>query len=180
MTIIELLLVGIGLGMDACSIAVCKGLCMKVMNWNKAFIIALYFATFQLIMPLIGYYLGNNIGDHIKKYGHIIAFILLVLLGINMLKEALSKDDYHLDDDVSFKKMLMPSIATSIDALTVGTTFSLLDVNILNAVIIIFIVTFILSFLGTKVGQLFKERYRSKASIVGGVILIIMGIKMLI
>ncbi len=179
MNLIELLLIGIGLGMDACSLAVCKGLAMHQMNWRKAFIIASYFATFQLLMPIIGYYLSSGL-DYIKKYDNFVAFFFLVILGIGMIKESFEESDKSIDDDVSFKKMLLPSIATSIDALTVGITFSLLEVPLFPAVIIIFIITFILSLLGTRLGQLFGERYRSKASFVGGCVLIIMGLKLLL
>ncbi len=180
MTFIQLVLIGIGLGMDACSMAVCKGLCMNKMNWFKAFIIACYFASFQLVMPIIGYFLGNSFGDDIRRYDHLISFILLIILGFNMIKESFNKIDHSIDDDVSFKRMIIPSIATSIDALTVGVTFSLFNVNLLLAVVIIFVVTFILSILGTKIGQLFGERYRGKAQFVGGLVLILMGINILL
>ena len=109
------------------------------MNWRKAFIIASYFATFQLLMPIIGYYLSSGL-DYIKKYDNFVAFFFLVILGIGMIKESFEESDKSIDDDVSFKKMLLPSIATSIDALTVGITFSLLEVPLFPAVIIIFII----------------------------------------
>lgn len=178
MTIIELIFIGVGLGMDACSVAICKGLCMQKMSWYKAFAIALYFATFQLLMPLIGYYFGGCLGDEIKVYNHIIACVLLLLLGVNMIKEAYTSDDSNIDDSISFRHMIIPSIATSIDALTVGMTFSLLDINIFFSGIIIFIITFILSIIGTRIGQLFGEKYKRKAQILGGVILLILGIHM--
>lgn len=179
MTIIELIFIGIGLGMDACSVAICKGLSMQKMSWYKAFIIALYFATFQLLMPLIGYCFGDCLGEQVKVYNHIIACVLLLLLGINMIKEAYTNDDDNIDDSISFKNMIVPAIATSIDALTVGMTFSLLDINIILAGIIIFIVTFLLSIIGTRVGQLFGEKYKQKAQILGGIILLALGIHML-
>lgn len=165
--------------MDACSVAICKGLCMNKSNWNKAFTIGIYFATFQFIMPMIGYCFGNEFGNNIKLYSHLIAFVLLFLLGINMLKESFSNDD-EFDDDVSFKAMIVPSIATSIDALSVGITFSLLDIDIITPCISIFIITFILSVLGTKVGQLFGNKYKCKSQMLGGIILIFISIKMLI
>ena len=179
MEYIELLFVSIGLGMDACAMAVCKGLCMNKMNWCKAFIIAMYFATFQLFMPIIGYYMGSYL-TYVKQYDHIIAFILLTLLGIGMIKESFNTLDHTFDDDVSFKKMFLPSLATSIDALTVGITFSLLDVSLYPAVIIIFVVTFLLSILGTRLGQICGAKYHAKAELVGGIVLIIMGLKLLL
>ena len=180
MNYIELIIIGIGLGMDACSMAVCKGLSMTKMSWNKAVIISLYFGIFQFIMPVIGFILANSFGSSIQRFDHIIAFILLCILGFNMIKEASNSIDSSIDDDVSFKKMIIPSIATSIDALTVGVTFSLFNVNILFAGIIILVITFVLSLIGVKIGHLFGEKYRSKAQIIGGLTLIIMGFNMLI
>lgn len=179
MSIVELILISIGLGMDACSVAICKGLCMDKRNYNKAVIIGIYFAIFQFIMPLIGYYFGNIFGNNLKVYSHLISFILLFLLGISMIKESFNKNDDSYNDDVNFKAMLMPSIATSIDALSVGITFSLLNINIISSCVIIFIITFILSFMGTIVGQIFGIKYKDKSQIFGGFILIIMGLKML-
>lgn len=178
MNIIELIILSIGLGMDACSVAICKGLSMQKVSIYKSIIIAIWFATFQLIMPIIGFYFGNIFGNNIKLYSHLIAFILLVLLGINMIKE--SNNSESLDDSVSFKSMLLPSIATSIDALTIGITFSLLNINILKSSIVIFIITFILSFVGVIVGYIFESKFKDKSQIIGGAILIILGIKMII
>lgn len=180
MTLFELIILSIGLAMDASSVAICKGLCMNKLSIKKSVIIGLYFATFQLLMPLIGYYFGNIFSDSIKTYSHLVAFILLVLLGISMLREAFNKKDESLDDDVSFKSMIIPSVATSIDALSVGITFSLLDIKILSSCIIIFIITFILSVLGTLIGTIFGIKYKNKAQILGGIILICMGIKMIL
>lgn len=178
MNILELLFISIGLGMDACSVAICKGLSMNKMALKKAIIISIWFSTFQLIMPIIGYYFGSYLGN-IKIYSHMIAFILLIILGINMIKESFNEEN-ELNDDVSFKQMIIPSIATSIDALTVGVTFSLLDVNIFVSSIIIFIITFILSMIGVKIGNIFGDKYKSKAQILGGLILIIIGLKIII
>ena len=179
MTIIELIIISIGLGMDACSVSICKGLCMSKFNIYKAIVISMWFATFQLLMPIIGYYFGNTFGSNIKTYSHLIAFILLIILGINMIKESNEKD-LSINDDVSVTSMIIPSVATSIDALSVGVTFSLLDINIFSSSIIIFIITFILSFIGVKIGEIFGSRYKSKAQVLGGIILIFMGIKMFI
>lgn len=179
MKLFELLLISIGLSMDASSVAVAKGLCMKYMSWYKAIIIGMWFATFQLLMPIIGYNFSKILGNNIKIYSHIIALVLLVLLGINMIREA--RDEYNdISDDISFKSMIIPSVATSIDALTVGITFSLLDVNIYISSIIIFITTFILSIISVRIGNIFGIKYKSRAQIVGGIILIIMGIKMVL
>ncbi len=179
MNILELIIISISLGMDACSVAISKGLCMKYFSLYKAIIISSWFAIFQLIMPIIGYLFGSYLGNNIKVYSHFIACILLVILGISMIRE--SKSEYKdIDDDVSFKAMILPSIATSIDALTIGVTFSLLDVNIYLSSIIIFIITFILSIIGVKIGNIFGIKYKNKSQILGGVILIILGIKMII
>lgn len=180
MSTIELILIGIGLGMDACSVAICKGLSMNKKNYKKAIIISLYFSTFQFIMPIIGYNFGYIFGNSLKIYSHLIAFILLFLLGINMIKESFNKDDDSFDDDVCFKVMLIPSIATSIDALSIGITFSLLDINIFISCLLIFIITFILSFIGTIIGQIFGIKYKNKSLILGGLILVFMGLKILI
>lgn len=179
MTIIELVFIGIGLGMDACSVAICKGLSMKKMSIKKALIIGGYFAIFQLIMPIIGFNFGNLLGKNIRIYSDIIAFFLLIILGINMIKESYEKEEDY-NDDVSFKEMIIPAIATSIDALTVGITFSLLNINIITSGVLIFVITFILSFLGTLLGQLFGEKYKKKAQIMGGLILILIGVKIFI
>lgn len=178
MNIFELLIISIGLGMDACSVSISKGLCMNTYSLKKGIIISLWFATFQLIMPLIGYYFGNIFGSNIKMYSHLIAAILLIILGINMIKE--SNEEISITDDISFSSMIIPSIATSIDALSVGITFSLLDINIFSSSIIIFIITFILSLIGSKVGNIFGNKYKNKSQVIGGLILIIMGIKMFI
>ena len=176
MTLLELIFISIGLGMDACSVSISKGICMSKYSIYKGIIIGLWFATFQLIMPLIGYYFGNIFGSNIKVYSHLIACILLVLLGINMI---ISKEDINVDDDISVGSMILPSIATSIDALSIGITFSLLDNNIYTSVIVIFIITFILSLLGTKVGNIFNK-HSNKSQLIGGIILIVMGINMII
>ena len=179
MNIFELIIISISLGMDACSIAICKGLSMKYYSLYKAIIIASWFAIFQLIMPIIGYLFGSYLGNNIKVYSHLITCILLVLLGISMLKD-INSNDNDIDDDISFKSMILPSIATSIDALCIGITYSLLDINIYLSSIIIFIITFILSFIGVKIGNIFGIKYKNKSKILGGIILIILGIKMII
>ena len=180
MSIIELIIISIGLGMDACSVAICKGLCMNKRSYKNALIIGFYFALFQFIMPLIGFSIGNRYGNNLKLYSHFISFILLLLLGLNMIKESFNKDENDFNDSVSFKSMIIPSIATSIDALSIGITFSLLDINIITSSILIFIITFILSFLGTIIGQIFGIKYKKFSQLLGGFILIFMGLKMLL
>jgi len=179
MNIIEIIFIGVGLASDACSVSICKGLCMNKLSIYKMIIISLWFSIFQFIMPLIGYYFGNYIGSNIKVYSHIICFILLVLLGINMIRESNSIEN-DITDSISIKEMFILSIVTSIDALSVGITFSLLSLNIFISCLIIFIVTFILSCIGIKVGYKFGSKYKSKAQIIGGLILVIIGIKFII
>lgn len=177
MGIIEILLTSVGLAMDAFAVAVCKGLAMKKMSWKKGIIVGLYFGIFQAIMPVIGYFLGIKFESFIVNIDHWIALILLAGIGINMIKEALSKEPEENDDNVDFKTMFILAIATSIDALAVGITFACLKVNITVPVILIGITTFILSTIGVKVGNKFGDKYKSKAELLGGGILILIGIK---
>ncbi len=181
MGVLAIIMIAIGLAMDAFSVAICKGLSMKKFDMKKALIIGSYFGIFQGIMPVIGFLLGSSFSTIIEKYDHWIAFALLVLIGINMIREAFGKeDDESTNDSVDFKSMIWLAIATSIDALTVGITFSFLNVNILFAALMIGVITFILSVLGVLIGNKFGSKYEKKAQIVGGIILILMGIKILI
>ena len=180
MGFIELIILSIGLAMDAFAVAICKGLSMSKMNWKKASIIGLYFGGFQALMPLIGYLLGINFQEKITSIDHWIAFILLGVIGINMLKEAISKDSEKQNDSIKFKDMLILAVATSIDALAVGITFAFLKVNILLAISLIGIITFIISVFGVKIGNLFGDKYEKKAEFAGGIILILLGIKILL
>lgn len=180
MGIIELLLISIGLGMDALAVAVCKGISMKEMNWKKAIIIGLYFGEFQGLMPLLGFLLGKSFENIVVSVDHWIAFTLLLIIGFNMIRETLNKDEEKMDDSVSFKSMLVLAIATSIDALAIGITFAFLKVNILVAILMIGMITFTLSVLGTKIGNEFGDKYGSKAELAGGIILIFIGTKILL
>lgn len=180
MGIIEILLTGLGLAMDAFAVAVCKGLSMKKFDKKKGIIIGLYFGIFQGMMPLIGYLLGTTFQSLITSIDHWIAFVLLGFIGGNMLKEAFSKDDETCNDKVDFKTMLPLAIATSIDALAVGITFAFLKVNIVIAVLSIGIITFIMSFIGSKVGNKFGTKYEKKAQLFGGIILVLIGLKILL
>ena len=180
MGIIELLLLSIGLGMDAFAVSICKGISMKKMNWKKACIIGLYFGGFQAIMPILGYFLGSTFESIITSLDHWIAFILLGIIGGNMIKDSFSKEYDNFDDNVNFKTMIVLAIATSIDALAVGITFAFLKVNLVLAISLIGIITFILSVVGTKVGNRFGDKYEKKAELVGGIILILLGTKILL
>ena len=177
---LEILLISIGLAMDAFAVSICKGLSLKTMSWKKAIIVGLYFGFFQALMPLIGYFLGATFESVVTKVDHWIAFILLGIIGINMLKEAFGNDEENQNDKVDFKTMIMLAIATSIDALAVGITFAFLKVNMVIATIMIGIVTFGICVIGVKIGNKFGDKYERKAEVVGGLILIFMGIKILL
>ena len=177
---IEILLISIGLAMDAFAVSVCKGLAMKKMSWKKAISIGLYFGTFQAVMPIIGYFLGTTFERFITNVDHWVAFILLVGIGINMVKEAFNKESENRNDNVDVKTMLVLSIATSIDALAIGITFAFLKVNLILAVALIGVITFILAVIGTKIGNRFGDKYQNKAELVGGIILVLLGIKILL
>ena len=177
---IEILLISIGLAMDAFAVSVCKGLAMKKMSWKKAIIIGLYFGIFQAVMPVIGYFLGTTFERFITYVDHWVAFILLVGIGINMVKEAFNKESENRNDNVDVKTMLVLSIATSIDALAIGITFACLKIQIVMPVITIGLITFIISVIGVKIGNRFGDKYGKKAEIMGGVILILLGIKILL
>lgn len=180
MGILEIFLIGVGLSMDAFAVSVCKGLSMKKLDWKKAIIIALYFGVFQAVMPVIGYLLGTTFENLVTQIDHWIAFILLGIIGANMIKETLGKESENSNDKVDFKTMIVLAIATSIDALAVGITFAFLKTEILSAVTMIGIITFILSLIGVKIGNKFGDKYEKKAEFLGGVILILIGVKILI
>lgn len=180
MGILSIVVIAVGLAMDAFAVAICKGLSMKKMNWSKALIVGGYFGFFQAVMPLIGYLLGVGFHEKVTSVDHWFAFILLSAIGINMLKEALSKEEDCKNDRVDFKEMVVLAIATSIDALAVGITMAFLEVNIITAVLAIGIITFIISVIGVKIGNIFGDKYEKKAEFVGGIILILMGTKILL
>lgn len=180
MGIVEIIFIAVGLAMDAFAVSICKGLSMSKMDWKKAGVIGLYFGGFQGGMPLIGYFLGVGFEEKIKSIDHWLAFVLLVFIGVNMIKEALSKEEECLNDNVDFKSMIILAIATSIDALAVGVTFAFLSVNIILAVCLITIITFVISCIGVKIGNVFGDKYKAKAEIAGGVILILLGTKILL
>lgn len=176
----ELFILAVGLSMDAFAVSVCKGLAMKRINWKKMLIVGLWFGGFQALMPIVGYLLGAQFSDRITSIDHWIAFVLLAAIGANMIKEALSKDEEKCDDSLGFRTMLVLAIATSIDALAVGVTFAFLNVNLGFAVSFIGVTTFVISAVGVKVGNVFGARYKSKAELAGGIILILLGLKILL
>ena len=176
----ELLLIAVGLSMDAFAVAVCKGLKMRRLDIGKTAVIALFFGGFQALMPAIGYILGAQFQEAIASIDHWIAFVLLALIGGNMIREALGDDEEEADASLDVKTMFLLAVATSIDALAIGITFAFLKVSIIPAVCFIGIVTFIISFAGVKIGNVFGARYKNKAEIVGGVILILLGLKILL
>ena len=180
MSLTELFVIAVGLSMDAFAVAVCKGLSMRKMSWKKGVIVALYFGIFQGAMPLIGYFLGVQFQGSIQAVDHWIAFVLLGLIGANMIRESLSKEEEKTDDSVSFKSMSVLAVATSIDALAIGVTFAFLQVDIIPADSFIGVTTFVLSLIGVKIGNVFGSRYKSKAEFIGGLILILMGLKILL
>ncbi len=178
MGIIELLLVAVGLSMDAFAVSVCKGLSVKTLKPRHAVLAGLYFGGFQALMPVIGYALGYRFESVIKSVDHWIAFVLLVIIGVSMIREA--KETEELGDDFGLKAMLPLAVATSIDALAVGVTFAFLQVRILPAAALIGVTTFLLSALGVRIGHVFGLRYKARAEIAGGVILILIGLKILL
>lgn len=180
MKFIEILIIGISLAMDAFAVSVCKGLSMKKMNWKKAGIIALYFGIFQALMPIIGFVLGSAFSEVVESIDHWIAFFLLAIIGINMIKEAKDDEIEKRNDLVDFKTMLPLAIATSIDALAVGITFAIFNTNIIYAISIIGIVTFIIALLGVKIGNKFGDKFQNKAELVGGIFLILIGVRILL
>lgn len=184
MDVIELLIIAVALSMDAFAVAICKGLSIKNNKFilKYAVIIGIYFGFFQALMPLIGYLLGAQFSDKIKAVDHWIVFILLFIIGAKMIWEsfATESEDVCIDSPVTFKTMFPLAIATSIDALAVGVGFAFLNVDIIPAILFIGIITFILSLIGVKLGNLCGTKFQSKAEFTGGVILILMGIKILL
>ena len=181
MSLFTLFVTAVGLSMDAFAVSICKGLAMKKLSFKKALIIGLWFGGFQALMPTAGYLLGSHFEQYVTAIDHWIAFVLLTLIGANMIKESLSKDeDEDANDSVDIKTMFLLAVATSIDALAVGITYAFLQVAIIPAVSFIGVTTFLLSVAGVKVGNVFGMKYKSKAELAGGIILIVMGLKILL
>ncbi len=174
----ELLLISIALAMDAFSVSVCKGLTMKYKFKRNSFIIATSFSLFQMLMPLIGYFLGSKLSKSLIDFNHIIAFVLLFVIGFNMIREAYH--DEETKNGLSISELIFLSFATSIDAMAVGITFSFFDVNLKLAIIMIGICAFIFSFLGVILGRLIGNKFEKKAEVFGGVVLILIAFKILL
>ena len=190
MDIISLLAISVALSMDAFSVSICKGLATKKFSFNTALLCGLWFGGFQALMPIIGYFLGAQFEHLIKSFDHWIAFGLLLVIGVNMIREALSEEESTDNGQqttaecacgcTGFKTMLMMAIATSIDALAVGVSFAFLSVDLWKSVTVIGITTFLFSFAGVRIGNIFGSRYSKAAEITGGVILILLGCKILV
>ena len=180
MTFFELFLIGIGLSMDAFAVSICKGLSMQKIDKKYTLCIGLFFGGFQALMPLTGYLLGSKFSGYIERFDHWIAFVLLAFIGFNMIREARSDEENESNDRFDFKTMLPLAVATSIDALAVGVTFAFLRVNIVPAVSFIGCITFLLSAIGLKAGNIIGAKNRSRAEFAGGLVLILMGIKILL
>ena len=179
MNITEVLLISVGLAMDAFAVAICKSMAMKKLEWKKAILIGLYFGAFQAIMPVFGYLLGSAFYEMVTKVDHWIALFLLGAIGVNMIKEAFDEES-DCDDKVDVKTMVTLAVATSIDALACGITLACLNINIIFPVISIGVITFGLSVIGVIIGYKFGEKLKTKAQILGGIILILLGVKILL
>lgn len=181
MNIFELLLIAVGLSMDAFSVSICKGLTTQRFSWRTALACGLWFGSFQALMPVVGYFLGAQFQEMIETYAHWIAFGLLFLIGTNMIREAVwgKKEKDENNGFLDFKTMFLLAIATSIDALAIGVSFACIQVNIWIAISIIGVITFLFSILGVKIGNVFGSKYEKSAEIIGGIILIIIGLKTL-
>jgi putative Mn2+ efflux pump MntP len=179
MSILDLFILAVGLSMDAFAVSVCKGLSLGKIKPKHMCIAGAWFGGFQALMPLIGYFLGSFFAEMIEKYDHWVAFVLLAIIGGNMIKESFDKDE-KVDSSMDVKSMLLLAIATSIDALAVGVTFAFLQVQIVPAASFIGVITFIFSAVGVKIGSLFGTKYKSKAELFGGIVLVLIGIKILL
>lgn len=180
MNFVDIFLIGVALSMDAFAVSICKGLSVSKVQPRHLLTVGVYFGGFQALMPLVGFLLGFKFEKFIVSIDHWIAFVLLAIIGGNMIREALGGDDEEHDASFGFKTMLPLAVATSIDALAVGISFAFLGVDIVKAAVLIGITTFVLSGAGVYVGNIFGAKYKSKAEIVGGVVLILIGLKILL
>lgn len=184
MGLAELFIIAVGLSMDAFAVSICKGLSLGKIKWKHMCMAGLWFGGFQGLMPAIGYFLGSLFADMITRYAHWVAFLLLVIIGGNMMKESFEKDECECckkdEAAIDVKTMFFLAIATSIDAMAVGVSFAFLKVDIVWAVTFIGIITFVCSCIGVKIGSIFGSKYKSKAELAGGVVLIAMGTKILL
>lgn len=180
MSLLSLFVLAVGLSMDAFAVSVCKGLALKRITMKQAGLVGLWFGGFQAGMPFLGYILGAQFKDRITAIDHWIAFVLLAFIGGNMIKEALFSQEEEADASLATRTMFLLAVATSIDALAVGVTFAFLKVNILAAVSFIGVVTFTFSTAGVWVGSIFGTKYKARAELAGGIILILLGVKILL
>ena len=180
MSFIDLTLIALGLAMDAFAVSIGKGLSMKKLQYKNAIITGLYFGIFQGLMPLIGYFLGKNFENLITSIDHWIAFILLSIIGINMIRETIKNEEENINDKFDFKTMLPLAIATSIDALAIGVTFAFLKINIFTSILLIGIITFVTSSIGVIIGKKFGDKFEKSTQVIGGIILIAIGAKILL
>ena len=180
MDLLSIVLLGVGLAMDAFAVSICKGLAMKTPGFKAILIVGLWFGFFQAIMPIIGYFLGESFHQYISEVDHWVAFILLLLIGLNMIREAVSGDDEDVDDDIGYRIMFLLAVATSIDALAVGISLAMETDDIFFPAFIIGVVTMAISMVGVKIGNIVGTRFSAKAQILGGVILIAIGLKILL
>ena len=180
MSLWELFIIAVGLSMDAFAVSICKGLSVQKVSLRHAACAGLWFGGFQALMPLLGWLLGVRFQAAIERFDHWIAFVLLAVLGVNMIREAFGEEEESCDASFAWRVMLPMAVATSIDALAVGVTFAFLQVRILPAIAFIGVITFVLSALGVRLGAVFGERYQKAAQIFGGAILILMGLKILL
>ncbi len=179
MGLLDLFLIAVGLSMDAFAVAICKGLSVKKVTLKHGLIAGLYFGGFQAGMPLLGYLLGSSFAEYIEAFDHWVAFVLLGIIGINMIRESREKEE-KLNDSFGVRAMLPMAVATSIDALAVGVSFAFMRVEIVWAVVFIGVTTFVLSAIGVKIGNHFGAKYKSKAELFGGIVLILLGTKILL
>ena len=177
---ISIILLGIGLAMDAFAVSICKGLAMRTPSIRSMVIIGIWFGGFQALMPIIGYFLGESFYDYIADFDHWVAFGLLVLIGLNMIREVMSGEEEDIDDDIGIRIMFLLAVATSIDALAVGISMAMDGANIWVDASVIGVVTFLISVIGVKLGSVVGDRYSNKAKLAGGVILILIGVKILL
>lgn len=175
-----LFVIGVGLSMDAFAVSIGKGLTMQRIRWKHAALTGLWFGVFQAIMPLLGYLLGTSFAGYIQSIDHWVAFLLLALIGGNMIRQSREEEESPVDSSFAPMRMLPLAVATSIDALAIGVTFAFLQVQIVPAVLLIGCTTFAISLAGVKIGTVFGERFSSKAELAGGLVLVIMGAKILL